>query len=1087
MHQDIRGIRPIRCPKGDSNIKGISIKIVANNSIKIMNHLVIGLGGTGGSILRDFRRRSYEYFSAHPEKDTKGNTIIDYIYVDSNEDDLKASNLDPNQKVNIHGMGGGVLDNLQAYPSMRAFITDEDRAILKQDDQVSMIIDTGIGGQRRRFGRMLLANNVMTNPLNGFSAVLKDRIVKMNNSSTTKAEITFHICAGLAGGTGSGSIIDAIAQLHKIVAPMGNTFDVLLYLYVPEILVASKYDAGYYHANGYAALREINAIALEKYHPTDIGGEIDHLTGKIRRLISGKNAKPFKQVYLFSDRNNSDYILPKENKLPAAVADFLFQRIIANEATDTSRLNMVLNCENNPGPAEQDESGENVRSRNFISFGITRIVYPETEIKTYAQEKSTSAALTGLLYNKWVNTQGYINQTDETAGVGIEAKVKLPGTEDALHLSDKYLTLQAPVENFVGSDSWNQYNEYWNNYCSYFYEDIVSTEKDRYKWTSKFLDICTTEFTSNFRGLGINEFFNTWSTPLNVNNYAACITKHIEKFYFNKWINGLDEKDEPMSLLKVHLYLRALGKVTSARIPKISDVKAGVTQEAEAYYKAAEVLQSELNATGFFAHMLLAKARQKFALYQQQMAKWYAAQTYIKACDFASLLLTELVSRLNELDQYVLKLNNLFIMASHVAESMAQNSCQKQSEHVGKDVQIELKLYDTDKVRSTIETKVLKDAETLPEITKNIRQQMEKLVKNSGKENCFQTLFELLGGNDNVSIIDSVPTANQAHKEEIERKISEKLILFIKKEAKSIIDNKLDQVGKADPNAKLLGVNILDKIQQEYPSETMLRNYLQDLINRTQCFLKMTPTEIGIGEKMLTDAIQICVPEHPSYRSHFIQVFQEACEGAVFDETSSIADSPKSNEIVIIRIASNLLLRYSQNVAFLKQKYDGMVSEFNPKHKLNKVLLHTETLDDSIMPDLFTEGPEVLHKKMLRTAILMHSVENLFTKGIDPTTGNPIQQIQIGSIFDGTSYTVGKDVTETTKLLENDYNMRRVLVKYVDQFVQTNYKSDVEKQHLQKLIENMIISVVLPKANNNNLDPLFQEYVGVAKEIFKNM
>ena len=25
MHQDIRGIRPIRCPKGDSNIKGISI------------------------------------------------------------------------------------------------------------------------------------------------------------------------------------------------------------------------------------------------------------------------------------------------------------------------------------------------------------------------------------------------------------------------------------------------------------------------------------------------------------------------------------------------------------------------------------------------------------------------------------------------------------------------------------------------------------------------------------------------------------------------------------------------------------------------------------------------------------------------------------------------------------------------------------------------------------------------------------------------------------------------------------------------------------------------------------------------------
>ena len=1048
------------------------------------NHLIIGLGGTGGNILREFRRRSYEHFGTHhPEGDTK----IDYIYVDSSEDDLKASNLDPNQKVNIHGMGGSVLDNLQAYPSMRAFITDEDRAILKQDDQVSMIIDTGIGGQRRRFGRMLLANNVMTDPQNGFSAVLNDRIIKMTHNAAEQANITFHICAGLAGGTGSGSIIDTIAQLHKIISPMGNAFDVFLYLYVPEIIVAARYDAGYYHANGYAALREINAIAIEKYHPTDIGGDIDHLTGKIRRLISGTNAKPFKQVYLFSDRNKSDYMLPKENKLPAAVADFLFQRIVANEASGESQLRKIINCENNPGPAEQDESGENVRSRNFMSFGITRIVYPETEIKTYAQEKSASSALIGLLYNKWVNTQGYLSQTDETAGVGIEAKVKLPGTEEELHLSDKYLTLQAPVENFVGSDNWSRYDEYWNNYCSYFYEDIVTTVNDRFQWTSKFLDICTTEFTSNFRGLGVNEFFNTWSSPQNVNNYAACIIKHIEKIYFDKWINGFDEKEEPMSLQKVHLYLKALGKVTSARIPKISDAKAGLMQEAEVYYHDADVIQSELNATGFLAHMLFSTAKKKFASYQQLMGKWYATQTHIKACDFAQLLLTELVNRLNTLDQYVLKLNNLFVMASHVADRVAQNSCQKQSEQIGHDVQIEIKLYDVDKIRNTIETRILKDADTLPEIAKNVRQQMGVLAKNSGKENYFQTLFEQLGGNENVLTISGNSTSNNGHQEELEKKLTERLIKFVNKEAKNIIEGKLNQVGQADSNLKLLEVNILDKIQQEYPSQTMLTNYLQGLINRTQCFLKTNGTETAIGQNMSQESLQICVPKEHPYRADFIQAFKGACEGAVFDETSSIADSPKSNEIVIIRIASNLLLRYSQNVAFLKEKYAGMVSEFNPKHKLNKVLLHTETLDDNIMPDLFTEGAEVLHRKMLRTAILMHSVENLFTKGIDPATGNPIQQIQIGSIFDGTSYTVGKDATETVMLLENDYNMRKALVKYVDQFVQANYKSDVDKQRLQKLIENMIISVILPKANNNNLDPLFQEYVGVAREIFKNM
>ena len=1050
------------------------------------NHLIIGLGGTGGNILREFRRRSYEHFGTHhPEGDTK----IDYIYVDSSEDDLKASNLDPNQKVNIHGMGGGVLENLQAYPSMRAFITDEDREILKQDDQVSMIIDTGIGGQRRRFGRMLLANNVMTDPHNGFAAILRDRIINMNQHAAGQAKITFHICAGLAGGTGSGSIIDAIAQLHKIISPMGNAFDVFLYLYVPEIIVAAKYDAGYYHANGYAALREINAIAIEKYHPTDIGGDIDHLTGKIRRLISGKNAKPFKQVYLFSDRNNSDYMLPKENKLPAAVAEFLFQRIVANEANGKEdQLKRIVNCENNPGPAEQDESGENVRSRNFMSFGITRIVYPETEIKTYAQEKSASSALMGLLYNKWVNYQGYLSQTDETAGVGIEAKVKLPGTEEELHLSDDYLTLQKPVENFTGSENWIKYTEYWNNYCSYFYEDIINTEGDHHKWTSKFLDICNTEFTDNFRGLGVNGFFSTWNKSKNVNNYAACIIKHIEKIYFDKWINGFDEnEDNPMSLQKVYLYLKTLGEVTSARIPKIATAKAELNQEADTYYNDAENRRKELDDTGFLANMLFSTRKTKFSQYSQSMSKWYATQTHIKACEFAELLLKELVNRLNVLEQYVLKLNNLFVIAAKVSDRIAQNLCKKQAEQVGHDVQIEVKLYDANKVREAIESKVLKESDTLPVIAKNTRLQMGELVKRSGKENLFQTLFEQLGGNENVLNIGNTINANSINQEEQENKISEKVIAFISKEAKNIIDNKLKKVGEEDANIRLLGVNILDKIQQEYPSQAMLTSYLQDLINRTQCFLKTNGIETAIGQHMSKPSLQICVPKEHPYRADFIQAFKGACEGAIFDETSDIADSLAPNEIVIIRITPNFLLRYSQNVAFLKEKYDGMVSEFNPKHKLNKVLLHTETLDDNIMPDLFTEGPKVLHRKMLRTAILMHSVENLFIKGIDPATGNPIQQIQIGSIFDGTSYTVGKDVTETVKLLENDYNMRKALVKYVDQFIQANYKSDVDKQRLQKLIENMIISVILPKANNNNLDPLFQEYVGVAREILKNM
>ena len=41
------------------------------------NHLVIGLGGTGGSVLRALRKRIYEEFRSN---DPKGSANIEYLY-----------------------------------------------------------------------------------------------------------------------------------------------------------------------------------------------------------------------------------------------------------------------------------------------------------------------------------------------------------------------------------------------------------------------------------------------------------------------------------------------------------------------------------------------------------------------------------------------------------------------------------------------------------------------------------------------------------------------------------------------------------------------------------------------------------------------------------------------------------------------------------------------------------------------------------------------------------------------------------------------------------------------------------------------
>lgn len=186
------------------------------------NHLIVGLGGTGGSVIRALRKRIYEEFGKN-EPDGKVN--IEYLYVDSSPKDLNdrtswktlgaSVHLADTQKVSIHGVGANVLDNLYQFPGIESFITPEDRTLF---NDLGSLISDGIGGQRRRLGRLLFANN-LCGPANlTFVARLKDRVQKLTEKNNDDV-VTFHICAGLAGGTGSGSIIDAIAQIRKEYQP----------------------------------------------------------------------------------------------------------------------------------------------------------------------------------------------------------------------------------------------------------------------------------------------------------------------------------------------------------------------------------------------------------------------------------------------------------------------------------------------------------------------------------------------------------------------------------------------------------------------------------------------------------------------------------------------------------------------------------------------------------------------------------------------------------------------------------------------------------------------------------------------------
>ena len=1047
------------------------------------NHLFIGLGGTGGKILREMRKRVYEEFDSNTPQ---GDIHLEYIYVDSDEKDLYNDeewnylgadvSLGARQKVNIHGIGSGVLASPKAFPGIGAFVSDEDLKEL-HSDQVSGIIDAGIGGQRRRFGRLLLANNVTNSPDEGFTAVVRERLLSMRNAGDGQAEVIIHICAGLAGGTGSGSIVDAVAQIHKIVAGE-NGFEVFLYLYVPENLVSEREDKGFYHANGYAALAELNAIALNKYHPVDISGDRDPRNGKVKRLISGGNAKPFKRAYLFSNINEDNHILKKDDRLPAAIADFLYQKTIAAQSMGNQLLR-VLDAENSNIAPEKDAAGIPIHARDFISFGIIRVQYPEAEIKAYTTDKTTTGILGGLMTNNWIDRRGFATMTDEDAGIGFSQEVRQPATQERLQLLYDYLTLQRPVADFAGTEEWKNYDEYWQAYCTFFGKDVTEEHKNYRDWVPAFDEIIDVEYDSNFRGLGVRRFFTTQKEQKEVKRYAAVLCKHIERTLFDEWVND-KHGEQTFSLQKTGLFLTELTAATRERIPKIAEMKSGLIIDRDTLIEKLKRLAEEISETGTIGNFVWDTAKKVFQAYVKTKAELNATKTKIEACDFADLLLQEMVSRLQEMTSSVILLQNMMVEAKNIVDTEAENSCKIKNKANQNDVEYVDERYDPIDVRQKVDEEILSDEPLQREILNKTLQGLKKVAQESGKPTLFRAIYDAMGG-----VKDSIrDTDSQEH--------TKTIIDFMRTQSHDLLKQKISKMAEDEDNKKLLGVNILERIRQEFPTPTLQKAYLAELKRKAKSFLQFNEEEFGKsidGQPVSTTSqhVQVCVPQYKEpFRSEFIQMIRDQYPETVFSD-KSVAGNNHTNEMVFIMLRADFPLRFVQNLKKLNEKYEEMITEHNPQSKLNYVLLHTETLPDGTLPSLFEEKAGNVRRRVMLSAIKAHLTPGLIEQGEDPMNGRKVYLINIGTRMDEIPCYVGKDVLQTTSRLVEDAKLRQQLTTYIDHACDDAFCGDEGHLQLAKKAEDFLFDEILPLCGGNKLSDEFKEYKEVTKDLIKSL
>lgn len=1029
------------------------------------NHLIIGLGGTGGKVLREMRKRIYEEFRSN---DPGNNVHIDYVYVDSSPTDLndragwkvlgKSVHLGTAQKVNINGISTAVLQNINQFPGLKSFLNQNDINLMLQS--MGPLITAGIGGQRRRLGRTLIANNMSDrdNPAN-FEQIIRTAVGRLQQDKSGDANVTFHICAGLAGGTGSGSIIDVISLIRTWypfepgqAGHEDGKYKIRLFLYMPEKTLATvKHDAGFYQANGYAALQELNALSTGHYYPVSIQGEQDLFTHEAKRLLT--NQEPFEAAYIYSNENEAGKILDISQSLPAAVADFLFQSIIASNMVANGQMGRLVGCENDGAGAETDLSGQRTRSRKFLTFGITRVEYPETEIQEYVTYNYAIQAARQLSFNYWQEGIGYGECSLDEVGVGFIDEIKKKENRNHLMLSNNHLTLAQPIIPNENNKKWKPIDITWTNRTQADADEVQRTVEKK-SWFGEFTVRCKRYYDDEFRRHGVKKFYQLQQSE--IRGYSRFIRRHIEKLLFDEWASGAAGSK---SILEIEKYVSLLIKDCNDRLGAFNQQKGILEEEQNKITLNIKSITAEWENIGWLRDAITNASNKVFAQYKSALCEYYTVTTRIDAYDYAKLLLQAIIEQLSNMQESILAFRARLTDITREVVEQAGSKCSLSEEQD----ETNIKKYNPEKVH-TLTKQFVANKDYQQQNAAAIR---SRLVANLGEdgEHSFANLYETTDYSNTLDIMLDICQESAVHA--------------------------MEDMAANDPLNRMVSVNILEKLKQELNTEELKEEFVKKIVRQASPYARLNSEEtakvIPGNTGSMMSMVQVCLPRPTGNTQTFYDELIKAFETTIpgFNRKEDVAENYKVNQIVVVAAKSGLPLRYLDNLTVLKDKYDHLVAA--PNAELNRMVLHTESFPKTL-PSLFELTPDEI-EKMVRKPLMLAYALGIISEQQDPVTGQKFDAINIPDEFSDTNWVpLGKDFVATIQTLRQDLQKAQSLVAQVEQELQKQARSNEQKASLREAVGEVVKKRILPSplCENNTFSTNYAFYRNLAIEIFNN-
>ena len=875
------------------------------------NHILIGVGGTGGKILKAFRKRMFQEYS----EEERRKLPLGFIYVDSSMEMMNPKD----QTWKVLGQDarlgndsflfvrsaslGDQLANIDNYPGINKWIGSKKI----WNNIVGNVGDDGAAAQKRRLGRFLFSCSV-----NDYEAILKNQ-VKQVETKSGNSDITFHVFAGLAGGTGSGTIVDLVAQTRKHFQPnisSGLNYKIILYCQIPELSPLPNWDKGLYHANGYAALTELNALKVGKLHLHDVSGEFEYVP-------CDKNV--FNAAFIYTNANENGKIVNTEKELPLMVADLAFHYITMG-IDDNSRLfNDCFSTENIDPKDEFDENAEDkesavaLRSKVFKAFGIKRIINPESEICEYLTYTMARQALYQFKFNNWQEDKGYC---DEPKNVDCRAMIYDEAFLERACLTDEHLMLSKGILDTEIAAKWKTISDDWGTFVPKLAQ--AAWQNNEAQALMELTRLCNQRYDSKFREMGVQRFFEL--KERSKNDIAAEIRKKIEKEFFDQWLSGKQAMSvitNEMSILLEYIdeKLNDLDEKKSKKAKKLADLQ-----------DRKKMIEAEWSHTGFIS-AAFGKKKNLYQEYTTNLQVLFTLRTELDALEFAKRLLAQVKVQMGELDATIKDINERFSQSVKIASEQIASRCNETTIATSSALkEAVVRYYDPAQVHLFADQLCL-DRETQNGQNQTIRNRLAALC---GEKTTFTNMVEEVSEDRILDILE------------------DECINGVKAAHEKLMAGRQPVIGK----------NIIDSLYEKYGSSDKadaLDEFARDIINSAGVYLTFDKSEIGRAlnnnpvpnsKILMCNSVLITIPsseKHKEFITRLKEAFRKNISGSKtigFASTPIINGMPRNNEITIMSLTYSFPLRMVNDIKFLKTKYDLALPEGNDE--INRLVLHLQ-------------------------------------------------------------------------------------------------------------------------------------------------